>query len=51
MDWNTIIESLHAPLSLLMLLLFVALAWWTFSPRRRDRLNDCARIPLRDEDR
>lgn len=51
MDWQALIQSLHAPLSVLMLVIFVALAWWTYSPKRREQMNDSAQIPLRDEDR
>ena len=49
MDWLSLIERLHAPLSVVMLAVFCAIVAWTYTPRRRDRLDDSARIPLRDD--
>ena len=49
MDWVALIDRLHAPLSVLMFLLFAGIAVWTFAPRRRARMDDNARIPLRDD--
>lgn len=36
-------------LLLLMVAVFVSLLLWAYSPRRRERMADCARIPLRDD--
>jgi cbb3-type cytochrome oxidase subunit 3 len=49
MDWLSLIERLHAPLSLLMLVLFCAIVAWTYAPKRRGQMDESARIPLRDD--
>ena len=49
MDWVSLIDRLHAPLSVLMALLFAAIVAWTFAPRRRAQMDESARIPLRDD--
>jgi cbb3-type cytochrome oxidase subunit 3 len=38
-------------LLLLMVSVFVSLVLWAYSPRRREKMAECARIPLRDDDR
>ena len=49
MDWLGLIERLHAPLSVLMLVIFCAIVAWTYAPRRRAQMDDSARIPLHDD--
>jgi cytochrome c oxidase cbb3-type subunit 4 len=33
----------------LMTLIFAGIAWWAYSPRRRERLDTAARIPFTDD--
>jgi cbb3-type cytochrome oxidase subunit 3 len=49
MDWFAFIGHLHAPLAVLMVVLFCALVAWTYAPRRRKAMDDNAQIPLRDD--
>jgi cbb3-type cytochrome oxidase subunit 3 len=49
MDWQQLIDRLHAPLALVMLALFCAIVAWTYAPARRRRMDESARIPLRDD--
>lgn len=49
MDWNALIDQLHAPLAVLMLVIFCAIVAWAYSPRRRAQMDDSAKIPLRDD--
>jgi cbb3-type cytochrome oxidase subunit 3 len=49
MDFLAVIQHLHAPLSVLMLLIFCAIVAWAYAPRRRAQLDDSAQIPLRDD--
>lgn len=49
MDWLALIERLHSPLAVLMLVLFCAIVAWTYAPRRRRHMDDHAQIPLRDD--
>ncbi|MGO8916096.1 MAG: cbb3-type cytochrome c oxidase subunit 3 [Stellaceae bacterium] len=49
MDWVALVGYLHAPLSVLMLVIFCAIVAWTYAPRRRRDMDDSARIPLRDD--
>jgi cbb3-type cytochrome oxidase subunit 3 len=49
MDWLGLIDRLHSPLAVVMLVLFCAIVLWTYAPRRRQRMDDSARIPLRDD--
>jgi cbb3-type cytochrome oxidase subunit 3 len=49
MTWLDLIDRLHAPLSLLMLVLFCAIVAWAYAPRRRQQMDESARIPLRDD--
>jgi cbb3-type cytochrome oxidase subunit 3 len=49
MTWLALIDRLHAPLSLVMLVLFCAIVAWAYSPHRRRSMDESARIPLRDD--
>jgi len=49
MTWLAVVDRLHAPLSLLMLVLFCAIVAWAYAPRRRRSMDESARIPLRDD--
>jgi cbb3-type cytochrome oxidase subunit 3 len=49
MDWLGLIGRLHAPLSVLILVIFCAIVAWAYAPRRRRQMDDSARIPLRDD--
>jgi cbb3-type cytochrome oxidase subunit 3 len=49
MDFLAFIQHLHAPLSVLMVLIFCAIVAWAYAPRRRRQLDDSAQIPLRDD--
>jgi cbb3-type cytochrome oxidase subunit 3 len=37
-------------LVVVMLAMFTALILWAYAPRRRVHLDECGRIPLRDDD-
>ena len=43
------IDIVRPLLSIVMFVLFVAIILWTYAPRRRPRLDEDGRIPLRDE--
>jgi cbb3-type cytochrome oxidase subunit 3 len=49
MDPISFIDRLHMPLLVLMLVIFCAILAWTYAPRRRQQMDDSARIPLRDD--
>ncbi len=49
MDWLALIDRLHLPLSVLMVVIFCAIVAWTYAPRRRQHMDESARIPLRDD--
>lgn len=49
MDPLALVDRLHAPLLVLMLVIFCAILAWTYAPRRRQSMDDNARIPLRDD--
>jgi cbb3-type cytochrome oxidase subunit 3 len=49
MDWLALVERLHAPLSVVMLVVFCAIVAWAYAPRRRKDMDESARIPLRDD--
>lgn len=44
-----ILFALRPVLLVLLVVVFVSLFLWAYSPSRRDRLAECARIPLRDD--
>ena len=50
MDFLSLIDHLHAPLSVLMLAIFCGIVAWAYAPRRRKEMDECAQIPLRDDD-
>ena len=47
----SVIDHLHAPLSLLMLAIFCVILAVTYAPSRRKEMDRRAQIPLRDDDR
>jgi cbb3-type cytochrome oxidase subunit 3 len=49
MDLSALIEHLHAPLSVLMLVIFSLIVVWAYAPQRRKEMDEQARIPLRDD--
>jgi cbb3-type cytochrome oxidase subunit 3 len=49
MDWVALTERLEIPLLLLMVAIFSAIVLWAYSPRRRQSMDDSAKIPLRDD--
>jgi cbb3-type cytochrome oxidase subunit 3 len=49
MDPTSFIDRLHTPLLVLMLVIFCAILAWTYAPRQRQRMDDSAQIPLRDD--
>jgi cbb3-type cytochrome oxidase subunit 3 len=49
MDWPGLLERLHTPLLLLMVVVFCAIVVWVYSPRRRKSMDESARIPLDDD--
>jgi cbb3-type cytochrome oxidase subunit 3 len=49
MDWLALVERLHLPLLIVMVAIFCAIVAWTYAPRRRESMDDSARIPLRDD--
>jgi cbb3-type cytochrome oxidase subunit 3 len=49
MDPTSFIDRLHAPLLVLMLVIFCAILAWTYAPHRRKQMDDSAQIPLRDD--
>lgn len=48
-DLLALLHQAELPLSVLMLVIFCLIAAWTYSPRRRQTMDDSARIPLRDD--
>jgi cbb3-type cytochrome oxidase subunit 3 len=49
MDWLAFVDQLHAPLAVLMVVIFCAIVAWAYTPQRRAQMDDSARIPLRDD--
>ncbi len=35
--------------TVLMMIAFVGICWWAFSPRRKKRFSDAANLPFEDE--
>jgi cbb3-type cytochrome oxidase subunit 3 len=48
-DLQALIEHLHAPLGVVMLVVFCLIVAWAYAPRRRKEMDEQARIPLRDD--
>jgi cbb3-type cytochrome oxidase subunit 3 len=44
-----ILSVIRPALVVVMFAVFTGLILWAYSPRRRERLAECARIPLRDD--
>jgi cytochrome c oxidase cbb3-type subunit 4 len=51
MDLHELAMALRPLLLVWMTLIFVGITWWAYSPRRRERLQSCARIPFSDDQR
>jgi cbb3-type cytochrome oxidase subunit 3 len=49
MDILALIDHLHAPLAVLMLVIFCVIVVWAYAPQRRKQMDESARIPLRDD--
>ena len=49
MNLLDLVEHLHTPLSVLMLVLFCAIVAWAYAPQRRREMDERAQIPLRDD--
>lgn len=49
MNWFEIAMQLRPVLLVLMVAIFAAVGLWAYAPRRKERFDDCARIPLRDD--
>ena len=49
MDWSTIISHAQGVLLVLMIVIFIAITAWAYSPKSRQRMDDSANIPMRDE--
>ncbi|SMB27610.1 Cbb3-type cytochrome oxidase, subunit 3 (fragment) [Sterolibacterium denitrificans] len=46
MDTN----DLRAALTVLMLLIFVGIVWWSYSGKRRQAFDEAAQLPFTEED-
>ena len=45
------INLLRALSTILMMIVFVGICWWAFSPKRKQRFRDAANLPFADEDK
>lgn len=43
------INTLRSLSPVLVLLAFIGICWWAYSPRRRGRFEEAARLPFADE--
>lgn len=43
------INTLRSLSPVLVLLAFIGICWWAFSPKRRKRFEEAARLPFADE--
>jgi cytochrome c oxidase cbb3-type subunit 4 len=43
------INTLRSISPILVLLAFIGVCWWAFSPRRRKRFEEAAKLPFADE--
>ena len=44
------IIDLHSLSTVLVFLAFVGICWWAFSPRRKKRFEEAAKLPFSDDD-
>lgn len=44
------INTLRSISPILVLLAFIGVCWWAFSPKRRKRFEEAAKLPFADED-
>ena len=49
MDWMEFISHLQGVLLILTVLIFVAIAFWAYSPKSRRAMDESAQSPLRDD--
>ena len=45
------INDLHGLSTVFVMLAFIGVCWWAFSPRRKQRFNDAANLPFADENK
>ena len=45
------INDLRGLSTIFMMLAFLSICWWAFSPKRKQRFNDDANLPFADEDK
>ena len=43
------INTLRSISTILVLLAFIGVCWWAFSPKRRKRFEEAAKLPFADE--
>lgn len=44
------INTLRGISTIFVLLAFIAICWWAFSPKRRKKFDEAARLPFADDD-
>ena len=49
MEWQEIAELARSAWTVWLVFLFVAIAYYAFRPRNKQRFEDCAQIPFRAE--
>ena len=43
------INTLRGIATIFVMLAFIGICWWTFSPRRKQQCNEAANLPFADE--
>ena len=43
------INELRGWVVVMMMILFIGICWWAFSPKRRQRFDEAANLPFADE--
>ena len=51
MLWHDIYMAVNGVALVLMMIVFIGIVAWAYSPKRRDSLQAHADIPLRDDDK
>jgi len=49
MSWSEIMTHIEGVLLVLMIVIFCGIALWAYSPKLRQRMDDSAQIPLRED--
>jgi cytochrome c oxidase cbb3-type subunit 4 len=49
LDLSALAEGLRSLWVVWLLLLFVGIVWWVYRPKNRQKFEDAARIPFREE--